>query len=496
MSGLMDCLGLLDLMIAFPLAGALLLGILPSKRNEERCLGAFFVSFITLVIALCACISKYRHLESLATSHDWLVSRLGCVRFALDIPDGLSASLVVLTALLTPLVVLVSARSIERNSRTFYASILVLEAGLLGTFMATDLFTFYISWESVLIPMLLMIGIWGGSQRVYAAQKLFLFTMAGSLPLLGALLALSWNGGQFETDLGRLTTHLAQNPGPVWAFWAMALAFAIKLPLIPLHTWLPDAHTEAPTAGSVILAGVMLKMGTYGFLRLAFPFYPGMTQDACEILGWVAALGVVWGALMALAQTDIKRLIAYSSVSHLGTCMLGIFSLNEEGFIGGQMQMINHGISTGLLFLVFGMLYERGHSRDISAYGGLARKLPLLTIAFVIATLSSVGLPLTNGFVGEFAVLVGSFSAKPAWGIIAATGVVLGAVYMLRLVRLVFFGEFRAPRGSEEHLHDLSAREILVLLPLLALVFVLGIKPSLLTNFLPSFSTLVRGAVS
>lgn len=496
MDRLLDSLGLLDLMILFPLAGALLVGLLPSKRNEERCLGAFFSSFITLVITSCACISKYRHHEILATSHDWLSTRLGCVRFALDIQDGLSASLVLLTALLTPLVVLVSARSVTENTRTFYACLLILEAGLLGTFLATDLFAFYISWESVLIPMLLLIGIWGGSQRVYAAQKLFLFTMAGSLPLLGALLALSWNGAQFETDLGDLTARLAAAPGPTWAFWAMALAFAIKLPLIPLHTWLPDAHTEAPTAGSVILAGVMLKMGTYGFLRLAFPFYPALTPEACETLGWIAAAGVVWGALMALAQTDIKRLIAYSSVSHLGTCMLGIFALNPEGLVGGQMQMINHGISTGLLFLVFGMLYERGHSREIAAYGGLARKMPLLTIAFVIATLSSVGLPLTNGFVGEFAVLVGAFMSKPAWGIVAASGVVLGAVYMLRLVRLVFYGEFRAPKGSEDHLHDLSAREILVLLPLLASVFIFGIKPSWLTDFLPKFDSLVKGVVS
>jgi NADH-quinone oxidoreductase subunit M len=480
-----DLACLLDWTLLLPLLGALVLAVFFQGRAKATAWAACAIT------GLCACfifvLAYHRHglSQVVANQHLFLKTKLLRLDFAFAFSDGLSSSLALLTGLLMPISVLCSMKAIRKNVTLFYCSLLILEAGMLGTFLATDLLAFYISWESVLIPMTLLIGIWGSHNRLYASVKLFLYTMFGSLPLLAALLAISWTGERFITDLKSLSLHLAGHPAPTWAFWALALAFAIKLPLIPLHTWLPDAHTEAPTAGSVILAGVMLKMGTYGFLRLAFPFFPQFLETALPLLGWLACAGILYGSLMALAQTDIKRLIAYSSVAHLGTCMLGIFTLNALGLMGGQLQMLNHGISTGLLFLIFGMLYERGHVRDIAAYGGLARKMPLLTTAFFIATLSSIGLPLTNGFIGEFYVLMGAFQHKALWGILASFGVVLGAVYMLRLFRLVFLGEYKVPPGSEEHMKDLSLREVLLLLPLFLLVFVIGLHPQWITDLLP-----------
>jgi len=478
-----------DILVFSPIVALISIAILKPEDKKWIIGLSTLYSLVILAIAIFAYTKADVIPES---SHTWLKLDKPNVdiKWSLALQDGLSSSLVLLTALLLPISIMVSYKSITKHLKTFYCSLFFLTAGMFGTFMATDLFAFYICWESVLAPMLILIGIWGSTNRRYAAVKLFLFTMLGSLPMLAALLAVSWNGTAFITDLSELT---AVDTAP-WVFWSIAIAFAIKLPLIPLHTWLPDAHTEAPTAGSVILAGVMLKMGTYGFLRLAIPFFPELQYEAAyNILGWIACIGIIWGAMMALAQTDIKRLIAYSSVSHLGTCMLGIFALNQMGITGGQMQMINHGISTGLLFLVFGMLYERGHVRDIAAYGGLARKVPILTTCFFIATLSSIGAPGTNGFVGEFTILLAAFQKNAAWGVVASLGVILGAVYMLRLFRLVFLGPLKLPEGSEEHMHDLTAREIILLSPLMILVFVLGIKPEYLMDGLNEFTSKLIG---
>lgn len=486
---------ILNILIAAPFIAILSLMVL--KPEDKKGITWLATLFSTVILGL----ALYAHqlpMDALETSTNWLTleSPGMTLKWSLAMQDGLSTSLVLLTALLLPISIMVSFNSVTKHLKTFYGSLFFLEAGMFGTFMATDLFAFYICWESVLAPMLLLIGIWGSTNRRYAAVKLFLFTMLGSLPMLAALLAVSWNPETqtFVTNLSDLYASAQTAPlAGTWAFWCIAIAFAIKLPLVPVHTWLPDAHTEAPTAGSVILAGVMLKMGTYGFIRLAIPLFPVSTSPAVaqafELLGWVACVGIIWGAMMALAQTDIKRLIAYSSVSHLGTCMLGIFALNKLGMTGGQMQMINHGISTGLLFLVFGMLYERGHVRDIAAYGGLARKVPILTICFFIATLSSIAAPGTNGFVGEFQILMAAFQENKAWGVIASLGVIMGAVYMLRMFRLVFLGAVKLPEGSEEHMHDLNAREIVLLAPLIILVFVLGIKPEYLTDSLSAVST-------
>lgn len=461
-----------------------ILSIMVLRSDDKKWITGLSTVYSLVILGLAVHAFK----QDTAVSNDWITLNKPNIniKWALAMKDSLSGSLVLLTALLMPISIMVSFNSIKKHLKTFYCALFFLEAGMFGTFMATDLFAFYICWESVLAPMLLLIGIWGSTNRRYASVKLFLFTMLGSLPMLAALLAVSWNAKDqtFVTNMADLAGAGANCEA--WVFWAIAFAFAIKLPLIPVHTWLPDAHTEAPTAGSVILAGVMLKMGTYGFLRLAIPFFPittgSIAHSAFEILGWIACIGIIYGALMALAQTDIKRLIAYSSVSHLGTCMLGIFALSEMGVAGGQMQMINHGISTGLLFLVFGMLYERGHVRDISAYGGLAKKLPILTVCFFIATLSSIAAPGTNGFIGEFYILLAAFEANKTWGVIGCLGVIMGAVYMLRMFRLVFLGPLKMPEGSEEHMHDLNAREVILLLPLLILVFVLGLKPDLLTD--------------
>ncbi len=392
--------------------------------------------------------------------------------------DGLSITLLLLTALITPLAIWGSAASITHRRRDFLAFLLLLEAAMIGVFIALDLLLFYLFWEAMLIPMALLIGIWGGSNRVYAAVKFFLYTMAGSVLMLVAILTLVGVGrgalGNPTFDLLELQ-QLAFTPGlERWLFLAFALAFAIKVPLFPLHTWLPDAHTQAPTAGSVILAGVLLKMGTYGFLRFCLPLFPGAMAAAAPWFAWLALFGIIYGALMAYAQTDIKKLVAYSSVSHLGWVVLGLFALNEAGLAGSLLQMVNHGIVTGALFLVVGMVYDRAHTREIDRFGGLAQTMPVCASFMLLFTLASIGLPGTNGFVGEFSILVGAFQARPAYAVVAALGVVLGALYMLSLYRRVFFG---APSELSAQLPDLSLREKLVLVPLAVLVVWIGVQP-------------------
>jgi NADH-quinone oxidoreductase subunit M len=393
--------------------------------------------------------------------------------------DGLSLLLVLLTSLLMAVAILSSWTAITEKVRAFMACMLLLETAMVGVFVATDLFAFYVFWEAMLVPMYFLIGIWGGSRRIYAAVKFFLFTMAGSVLMLVAILALVVihyrSSGYFSFDLATLTGLPIPAGTQTWLFAAFALAFAIKVPMFPLHTWLPDAHVEAPTAGSVILAGVLLKMGTYGFIRFCLPLFPQAAAAAVPVISALAVVGIIYGALVALVQTDVKRLVAYSSVSHLGFVMLGIFALNQQGISGGIIQMVNHGLSTGALFAIVGMLYERRHTREISEFGGISTPMPVFATLFMIVTLSSIGLPGLNGFVGEFLVLVGVFREHTILAVFATLGVILAAYYMLSMFQRVMFGKVALPENRA--LRDLSLREVLVLLPLVIFIFWIGIYP-------------------
>lgn len=399
--------------------------------------------------------------------------------------DGLSLWLVMLTTFLMPIVVLGSFTAVAERVKEYYFLLLALETAMLGAFVALDAFLFYVFWEAMLIPMYLLVGIWGGKDRIYAAMKFFIYTMVGSLLMLVAIFYLGWlhkeqfgNYSAALVDLYRLKI-----PGEGWLsaqslmFLAFSLAFAIKVPLFPLHTWLPDAHVQAPTAGSVILAGVLLKMGGYGFLRLAFPLFPQAVALFQPVFLLLGAVAVVYGAWVAMVQPDIKKLVAYSSVSHMGYVVLGLFSLNTVGVTGSLYQMLSHGVSTGGLFLLVGMIYERRHTREISEFGGITKVMPLFAVAFLIITLSSIALPGTNGFVGEFMILLGTWKASQWTAIVAGTGVIFGAVYMLWMFQRVMFGPLKNPEN--EGLRDLSLREGLVLLPLLVASIWMGVQPNL-----------------
>jgi NADH-quinone oxidoreductase subunit M len=421
--------------------------------------------------------------------------------------DGISLLLVLLTTFLMPIVLLASWNDISKSLRNYLFFMLSLETGMLGAFVSLNLFQFYVFWEAMLVPMYFIIGIWGGPRRVYAAIKFFLFTMVGSLLMLLAMLVLYYlnfdQTGALDFDLvapGGEMGGLLQTIVPLdgtwwqtqtWLFAAFALAFAIKVPMVPLHTWLPDAHVEAPTSGSVVLAGVLLKMGTYGFLRFAIPLFP---SAAVEFTPWIMALsviGIVYGSLVAMVQSDIKKLVAYSSVAHLGFVMLGIFALNVHGLNGGVLQMINHGLSTGALFILVGMLYERRHTREISDFGGIARPMPVFAACFGIVTMSSIGLPMLNGFVGEFLILIGTYLAAPIFAIIATSGVVLAAAYMLWMFRRVMFGPVDNPENRG--LIDLGLREKIVMMAMLIPIIWIGVYPNpLLRRIEPSVIELIR----
>lgn len=393
--------------------------------------------------------------------------------------DGISLLLVLLTTFLTVICVLASWRAIESRVKEYYITFLFLETAMIGTLCALDLVLFYIFWELMLIPMYLLIGIWGGPRRIYAAIKFFLFTMVGSVLMLLAIFALYFHFGRstgaYTFDVLQLYTAHVPIPLQYWLFGAFALSFAIKVPMFPVHTWLPDAHTEAPTAGSVILAGVLLKMGTYGFLRFAIPLFPKAAYDAIPLMSILAIIGIAYGAIVSMLQPDLKRLIAYSSVSHLGYVMLGLFAFNMQGVQGGIYQMLNHGISTGALFLIVGMIYERRHTRMIADFGGLSAVMPIFAVFFMIVTLSSIALPGTNGFVGEFLILFGAFKAHPWYGGVATAGVILGAVYMLWMFQRVMFGEVTHEENKE--LKDLNGREIGILTCMVILILVMGVYP-------------------
>ena len=404
------------------------------------------------------------------------------VEYSLSL-DGLNLWLVMLTTFLTPLTMLGTYRSVTRRAGAFMALVLILESGMLGAFMAQDLLFFYLFWEAMLIPMYFMIGIWGGDERKYAANKFFLYTLSGSLLWLVALLYLATKAGSFAPAIMAATALGLPFSVQCTLFLAFALAFAIKVPLFPLHTWLPDAHVQAPTAGSVILAGVLLKLGSYGFLRFALPMFPGAFLQYAKPIALLSVIAIIYGALVAMVQRDIKKLVAYSSVSHMGFVMLGLASMTVVGTQGAMLQMLNHGISTGALFLLVGMLYDRAHTRMISDFGGVASKMPVFTTFFFIVTLSSIGLPLTNGFVGEFLILNGTYISGFPWGRVVASvatlGVLLGAVYLLWMFKKVFWGPVNVDEDSgTQHLHsDLSVREIAVMVPIVLLIFWMGLHP-------------------
>src|SRR3990172_739581 len=396
--------------------------------------------------------------------------------------DGISLLLVLLTTFLTVLCILSSWKAITFRVKEFMISFLFLETGMIGALVALDLILFYVFWEVMLIPMYLLIGVWGDpKRRIYAAIKFFLFTMAGSVLMLIAILALYFinlkTTGKATFDVLELYKLGMPAGTQYWLFGAFALAFAIKVPMFPFHTWLPDAHTEAPTAGSVILAGVLLKMGTYGFIRFAIPLFPKAAFDLLPLVSVLALIGILYGALVSMMQPDLKRLVAFSSVSHLGYVMLGMFAFNTQGVQGSIYQMLNHGISTGSLFLIVGMIYERGQTRLIPDFGGLSKVMPIYATFFMIVTLSSIGLPGTNGFVGEFLILLGVFQSNVVYGVLAASGVILGAAYMLWMFQRVMFGKITKPEN--EKLKDLNAREIITLIPMVILIFLMGIYPKL-----------------
>jgi len=388
--------------------------------------------------------------------------------------DGISLFLVLLTTLLGPIVVLFSWRNVKDNLKSFLFLLLVQQTGMLGVFLSLDLAVFFIFWEFTLIPMYFLIGRWGGKNRVYAALKFFLYTMAGSALMLVVILLLYHNSGSFDwMDIQKAPMPLNLQ---IWAFLAFALAFAIKIPLFPFHTWLPDAHVQAPTAGSVILAGVLLKMGSYGFIRFNLPLFPQATQMYAPLLAFLAIVGILYGALAALVQKDVKSLVAYSSIAHLGFVMLGVASLTKQGLSGAVLQGVNHGLATGALFLMVGMIYDRRHTRLFSEYGGLWKQVPVWSAFFIIVVMASVGLPGLNGFVGEFSILVGAFQANPWWAVFATLGVILAAWYLLTAVRKMIQGPLDEEKNG--NLTDLSRREILVLAPLVILFFVIGLYPS------------------
>ncbi|MDD4051734.1 MAG: NADH-quinone oxidoreductase subunit M [candidate division Zixibacteria bacterium] len=484
---------LLTWVIFLPLIGVGALLLIPKDKHALIRKAAFLFALATFVISL-----------GLLLDFDTATSGM---QFEVNIPwisefgvnyhqgiDGISLLLILLTTFLTAIAILSAFSAVDRSVRGFFASLLLLETGMIGVFASLDLFLFYVFWEVMLVPMYFLIGVWGGERRVYAAIKFVLFTMVGSLLMLVAILVLYFH---FHDQTGRYTFDLMQImalPLPrtlqLWLFGAFGLAFAIKVPMWPFHTWLPDAHVEAPTAGSVILAGVLLKMGVYGFLRFCLPLFPVATFEFMPLISILAVIGVIYGALVAMVQKDIKSLVAFSSVSHMGFVMLGMMTLNQQGLSGSILQMVNHGVSTGALFILVGMIYERRHTRLIADFGGLAKPLPVYAAFFMIVMLSSIGVPGTNGFVGEFLILLGSWSYNQVYAILAATGVIFAACYMLWMYQRVFFGKITNP--ANEKLVDLNLREKIVLVPLVIMIFWIGFYPKPFLKLMePAVKTLI-----
>jgi NADH-quinone oxidoreductase subunit M len=475
----------LILVTFFPLVGVLALLFIPSDKKSALRWTALLASLLTfgLSIWMLTQFDKANPDLQLGFTLPWIQVAGWNISFAMGV-DGLSILLVLLTTFLSPISILSTWTAVEERVKDFMIFFLLLEVGMTGVFLAQDLFLFYIFWEFTLVPMYFLIGIWGGPRRIYAAIKFFLYTMAGSILML---LAILWLG--IYQDTFSVPELIAKGGIPaniqLWLFLAFAAAFAIKVPMWPLHSWLPDAHVEAPTAGSIILAGVLLKMGTYGFLRFNIPMFPEAAVKTAPWIALLAVIGIIYGAAVSYAQKDIKKLVAYSSVSHLGFVMLGLFALNPQGIEGGILQMINHGLSTGALFLLVGMVYEQTHTREFSVYGGLWKIMPVYGTVMLIVALSSMGLPGLNGFVGEFTILLGAFGSKaigsPWFAGVAAAGVIMAAIYILYMFQKMFLG----PEGSiveevKKHGHalrDLSWREIVTVVPLLVFIFWIGLYP-------------------
>lgn len=469
---------ILSLITYTPLVGILLI-LFINKENRSLIRGiAFFTALVSFIISL----PLYFYFDSSTYEMQFVEFLPWIEEFGISYHfgiDGISLLLVLLTTFITALSILATWTAIERHVKEFMVAMLFLETGMVGVFCSLDFFLFYVFWEVMLIPMYLIIGIWGGPRKVYAAIKFFIYTMAGSVLMLIGILVLYFinhnQTGEYTFNILKYHDIILSPTLQFWLFLAFFFAFAIKVPMFPFHTWLPDAHVEAPTAGSVILAGVLLKMGTYGFLRFSLPLFPQATQDFIPLISWLSIIGIIYGALVSMVQDDIKKLVAYSSVSHLGFCMLGMFALNMQGIEGSILQMINHGLSTGALFLIVGIIYERRHTRLIADYGGISKVMPVFATIFMIVTLSSIGLPGLNGFIGEFLILVGTFKSNPWYAVFATSGVIFAAVYMLWMFQRVMFGEIT--KEENKHLKDLNGRELAYMLPILLFIFWIGVYP-------------------
>ncbi|HEV8672596.1 MAG TPA: NADH-quinone oxidoreductase subunit M [Methylomirabilota bacterium] len=469
---------LLTAIVFLPALGAAAL-VLLDRRDERRLrLVALAISAATFLVSLLLLIifDPSRSGMQFEEQQPWIPG--SGISYHLGV-DGISLFLILLTTFLTPLCLLSAWTQITTRVKEFLIAMLLLETAMVGVFCALDLFLFFVFWEAMLIPMYLIIGVWGGPRRIYAAVKFILYTMAGSALMLLAILTLYYlqagTSGSYTFDYPTIAQMILPPGVQVPLFLAFALAFAIKVPMFPFHTWLPDAHVEAPTAGSVILAGVLLKMGTYGFLRFCLPLFPHASAAFAPAIFVLAVIGILYGAWVSMVQPDLKKLIAYSSVSHLGFVMLGLFALNPQGVVGGILQMVNHGLSTGALFLLVGMIYERRHSRLIADYGGLWGVVPVFSAVFLFVTLSSIGLPGLNGFVGEFLILVGAFQVQRLSTVFATAGIIFAAVYMLWMYQRVAFGAVRHP--ETRRLPDLDARELATLVPILVLIVWIGVYP-------------------
>lgn len=472
----------LSTLIFFPVVGSGIILLIKREQEELIKIASLIIAVIEFMLSLPLYLSFDRNSTAMQFREEYMWIPQWGIKYSLGI-DGISVLFVLLSSLLTILCVLVSWNEINKKVKEFYISLLITHSAMIGVFMSLDAFLFYIFWEAMLIPMYLIVGVWGGPNRLYAAIKFFLYTFIGSLFMLIGIIVLYIYTG--TSDILKLSQFAYPYKMQLWLFWAFLAAFAVKVPMWPVHTWLPDAHTEAPTAGSVILAGILIKMGAYGILRFNIPMFPEATVAMTPVMLILSVVAIVYGALICLVQKDLKRLIAYSSVSHMGFVTLGIFALNHQGVQGGILQMINHGIVTGALFLCVGMVYQRTHTREIAKYGGLATVMPLYSAFFMIFTLASIGLPGTNGFIGEFLILLGAFKSWKIMSVLAATALITGAAYMLWLFQRVFFE--KTNRYISEHINedgDLNTREIIILLPLILAVFWIGFFPNALLGFM------------
>ena len=484
----------LTLITFLPIIGAILLAFFP-KENEgaikQTALAVAAADFL-LSLSLWTNFDNSTHNMQFGLNISWIES--WGINYHIGL-DGISLLLYVMTTFLTMLCIIASWE-VKKHIREYMMAMLALSTGMLGVFISLDLFMFYVFWEFQLVPMYIIVGVWGGPRRIYAAVKFFIYTAVGSLLMLVAIIWIYFHikqtTGVATADILFITEHISA-PLDIqkWLWLAFFLAFAIKVPMFPFHTWLPDAHVEAPTAGSVILAGVLLKMGTYGFLRFNLPFFPQASYDFMPFIAWLSIIGIVYGALVSMVQEDLKKLVAYSSVSHLGFVMLGIFALNEYGIQGALIQNINHGISTGALFLLVGVIYDRRHTRLIKEFGGLSKQMPVYAVCFMIVALSSIGLPGMNGFVGEFLILLGIFQVNGLWAACATSGVILAACYILWMFQRVMFLELKNPENMK--LKDMNIRELITIVPLLILIFWIGLYPK---PFMKTFDASVNNLVS